>query len=137
MYKRVYQFLTENDIIYEVQFCFWQNFSITHALINLNENTRQALDEGYNGCGIFVDLQKAFDAVDHEILLTKLNHYCLRGVSNDWFRPYLSNRQYYVYINGYDLGFTKIKCNVPQGSVLGPLLFSTIYQWPSSSHKIL
>ena len=76
----------------------------------------------YIGCGIFVDLQKAFDAVDHEIVLAKRNHYGVRGVSNDWFRSYLSDRQQYVSINGYDSGLTKINCGVPQGSVLGPLL---------------
>ena len=122
MYKRVYQFLTENNIIYEFQFGFRQNFSATLVLINLTENIRQALDEGYIGCGIFVDLQKTFDTVDHEIILAKLDHYGVRGVSNYWFRSYLSNRQQYVSINGYDSGLTKISCGVPQGSVLGTLL---------------
>ena len=123
MYKRVYQFLTENNIIYDLQFGFRQNFSTTHALINLTENIRQAPDDEYIGCGIFVDLQKAFDTVDHEILLSKLNHYGIRGVSNDWFRSYLSDRQQYVSINGYDSGLTKLNCGIPQGSVLGPLIF--------------
>ena len=68
MYKRVYQFLTENNIIYDLQFGFRQNFSTAHALINLTQNIRQALDQGYIGCGIFVDLQKAFDTVDHMFL---------------------------------------------------------------------
>ena len=117
MCKRVYQFLTENNINYGLQFGFRQNFFTAHALINLTENIRQALDEGYIGCAIFVDLQKAFDTVDHEILLAKPNHYGIRGVSNESFRSYLS------YLNGYDSGFTKLNCGVPQGSVLGPLLF--------------
>ena len=73
MYKRVYQFQTENDIIYDLQFGFRQNFSTAHALINLTENIRQVLDEGYIRCGIFVDLQKVFDTVNYEILLVKLN----------------------------------------------------------------
>ena len=68
MYKRVYQFLTENNIIYDWQFGLRKNFSTAHVLMNLTENVRQALDEGYIGCGMFVDLQKAFDTVDHEIL---------------------------------------------------------------------
>ena len=75
-------FLTENNIIYDLQFGFRQKFSASHALINLTENIRQALDEGYIGCGIFVDLQKAFDTVDHEILLSKLDCYGIRGISN-------------------------------------------------------
>ena len=123
MYKRVYQFLTGNNIIYDLQFGFGQNFSMVHALINLTENIRDALDEGHTGCGVFVDLQKAFDNVDHEILLANLNHYVVCGVSNDWFKSYVSNRQQYVSINGYDPGLTKINCGVPQGSVLGPLHF--------------
>ena len=82
MYKQVYNFLTENNIIYDLQFGFRQKFSASHALINLTENIRQALDEGYIGCGIFVDLQKAFDTVDHEILLSKLDYYGIRGISN-------------------------------------------------------
>ena len=115
--------MTENNFIYDLQFGFRQNVSTAHALINLTENIRQALDEGYIGYGIFVDLQKAFDTVDHEILLAKLNHYGICGVSNDWFRSYLSDCQQYVSINGYDSGLTKLYCGVPQGPVLGPLLF--------------
>ena len=68
-------------------------------------------------------MQKAFDTVDHQILLAKLNHYGIRGVSNDWFKSYLSNRYQYVSINGYESGLAAINCGVPLGSVLGPLLF--------------
>ena len=91
-------------------------------MINLTENIRQALDEGYIGCGIFVDRQKASDTVNHEVLLAKLNHYGIRGVSNDWFRSYLSDCQQYVSTNGYDSGLTKLNCGVPLGSAVGPLL---------------
>ena len=70
-----------------------------------------------------VDLQKAFDTADHQILLAKLNHYGIRGVSNDWLKFHLSNRNQYVSINGFDYGLTTINCAVPQGSVLGRLLF--------------
>ena len=92
-------------------------------MINLTKNIRQALDERYVGCGIFTDLQKVFDTVDHEIILAKLNHYGIRGVSNNWFRSFLSDRQQFVSINGYDSGLTKLNCGVSQRSVLGPLLF--------------
>ena len=72
-------------------------------MVNITEKIRKALDGGNVGCGVLVDLQKAFDTVDHQILLAKLNHYVIRGVSNDWFKSYLSNRnQYYVSINGFD-----------------------------------
>ena len=70
-----------------------------------------------------MDLQKAFDTVDHQILLAKLSHHGIHGVSNDCLKSYLSNRSQYVSINGYDFGLAAINCGVPQGSVLGPLLF--------------
>ena len=87
---------------------------------------RQALDNGYIGCGIFVDLQKAFDTVDHQILLSKLDYYGIRGISNNWFKSYLSNHKQCVSINGYDSELAEINCGVPQCSVLGPLLFGAI-----------
>ena len=123
MYKRLYTFLNNNNIIYNLQFGFRQQYSTSHALINITENIRKALDDGNIGCGVFVDLQKAFDTVVHQILLAKLNHYGIRGVSNDWFKSYLSNRNQYVSINGFDSVFTTINCGVPQGFVLGPILF--------------
>ena len=70
-----------------------------------------------------MDLQKAFDTVDHQILLAKLNHYGICRVSNDWLKSYLSNRNQYASINGFDSGLTTINCGIPQGSVLGLLLF--------------
>ena len=116
MYVRLYTFLN-NNIIYNLQFGFRQ-YSRSHALINIIENIRKVLDDGNIGCGVFVDLQKAFDTVDHQILLAKLNHYEICGVSNDWFKSYLSNHSQYVSINGYDSGLAAINCGVPEGSVL-------------------
>ena len=123
MYKRLYTFLNNNNIIYNLQCGFRQQYSTSHALANITEIIRKALDNGNIGCGVFVDLQKAFDTVDHQILLAKLNHYGIRGVSNDWFKSYLSNRNQYVSINGYESGLAALNCGVPQGSVLGLLLF--------------
>ena len=94
MYKRLYTFLNNNNIIYNLQFGFRQQYSTSHVLINFTKNIRKALDDGNIGCGVFVDLEKAFDTVDHQILLAKLNHYEIRGVSNDWFKSYLSNRSH-------------------------------------------
>ena len=122
MCKRFYIFL-KNSIIYNVQFGFRQQYSLSHALINITENIRKALDDENIGCGIIVDLQKAFDTVDHQILFAKLNHSGIRGVSNDWFKSYLSNHNQYVSINGYESGLATLNCGVPQGSVLGLLLF--------------
>ena len=74
-------------------------------------------------CGIFVDLQKAFNTVNHEILLKKLEHYGIRGTSNSWFKSYLDNRKQLVSLNGDESKTQVMKHGVPQGSVLGPLLF--------------
>ena len=83
MYKRLYTFLDNRNIIYDLQFGFRQQYSASHALIDITENIGKALDDGNIGCGVFVDLQKAFDIVDRQILLAKLNHYGIREVSND------------------------------------------------------
>ena len=74
-------------------------------------------------CGVFVDLQKAFDTVDHNILLHKLLHYGIRDIANCWFSSYLPNRKQFVTINGFDSVIQSFQYWVPQGSVLGPLLF--------------
>ena len=123
MYKRLHTFLNKNNIIYNLQFGFRQQYSTSNALINITENIGKGLDDGNIGRGIFVDLQKAFDTVDYQILLVKLNQYGIRGVSNDWFKSYISNRNQYVFINGYESRLAVLNCGVPQGSVLGPLLF--------------
>ena len=91
-------------------------------LISITENVTKAL-YGNIGCGVFMDLQKAFDTVDHQILLAKLNHNWICGVSNDWFKSWISNCSQYVSINGYKSGLAAINCGVPQGPVLVPLLF--------------
>ena len=106
-----------------LKFGFRQQYSTSHALINIAENIKKALDDGNIGCGVFVDLQKSFDTVDHQILLANLNQYGIRGVSNDWFKSYLSNRNQYVSINGYESGLAALNCGVPQGSALGPFYF--------------
>ena len=105
MDKGLYTFLNSNNIIYNFQFGFRKQYCTFHVLINITENIRKALDGRNIGCGVFVDLQKAFDTVDHQILLAKLNHYGIRRVSNDWFKPYLSNRNQFVFINCFDSVF--------------------------------
>ena len=84
--------MTRNNCIYKFQFGFRNKYSTTHALLNLTEDIRRALDENLYSIGVFIDLQKAFDTVDHEILLSKLDYYGIRGVPNKWFRSYLENR---------------------------------------------
>ena len=105
-------FLGKNKILHDSQFGFRKNQQYT-----------EQLDEGNLSCGVFTDLQKAFDTVNHKILLKKLESYGFRGVANEWFSTYLSNRKQYVHIPGEESSYRKIKRGVPQGSVLGPILF--------------
>ena len=119
MYTRIFKFFNNNNLFYPLQFGFRQNYSTAHALISLTETIRKYLDEGKFACGIFVDLQNAFDTIEHNILLTKVGHYGVRELANDWFKSYLSDRKQFVWINGYDSNLAPR----PQGSVLGPLLF--------------
>ena len=123
MYNRMYKFFSDNNLIYSLQFGFRQKYSTVHALNSLKENIKKNLYEGNIGSGIFVDLQKAFDTIEHEILLSKLEHYGIRGLANEWVKSYLSNRKQYVSISGYDSNLADVKFVVPQGSVFGLLLF--------------
>ena len=123
MYIRVYNFLEQHKCIYEQQFGFREKHSTTHALINITETIREAIDNNKIVCGVFVDLKKAFDTVNHPILLKKLQYYGIRGNANDWFQSYLDNRQQFVSINGFKSDTKSLRHGVPQGSVLGPLLF--------------
>ena len=81
----MYTFLNKNNVIYNLQFGFRQQYSTSHALTNITENIRKALEDKNIGCGVFVGFQNAFDTVYHQTLLAKLNHYEIPGVSNDWF----------------------------------------------------
>ena len=123
IYTRVYSYLIKNEMIYSKQFGFRSNHSTNHAIVSITEHIRQLLDKGHYVCGIFIDLEKAFDTVNHEILCNKFEFYGLRGNINKLLKSYLSNRKQYVSINGFDSEVKDVSCGVPQGSSLGPLLF--------------
>ena len=108
--------------MFSLQFCFRQKCSTTYGLIHLIDKIRHDIDKGNYAYGIFVDFQKAFETVDHDILLKKLEYYGVRGISNKWFALYLSNRKQFVSINEYKSNLTDVKFEMPQGSILGPLL---------------
>ena len=95
----------------------------TQLLRGLAERIRQSLDEDRFDYGIFVDLQKAFDTVDHKVLLQKLEYYGIWGTCNDWCMSYFSDWKQFVSINGYNYALMSVDCGVPQGSFLGPILF--------------
>ena len=90
MHNRVYNSFTQNNLIYQLQFGFRQQYFTFDALISLIEHIRKNLDKGNIGYGIFVDLQKSFDTGEHDILLAKLEYYGIRGIANEWFKSYLS-----------------------------------------------
>jgi hypothetical protein len=123
MYSRIYNFLNNSACFHLRQFGFRSNHSTSHALISITEMIRVAVDSGSFACGVFIDLQKAFDTVDHKILIKKLNYYGIRGIANNWFSSYIKDRSQFVSINGFESTHKFIKYGVPQGSVLGPLLF--------------
>ena len=92
-------------------------------MVDLIDEITKALDEEKYAVSLFLDLSKAFDTVNHSILLSKLELYCMRGNANQWFRSYLSNRKQNVYVNGLETNFLLVNSGVPQGSILGPFLF--------------
>ena len=118
MYKRLMGFLNDQKILYKNQFGYPKYFSTGHAVINLIENIEHFCF--WSLCW----LAKAFDTVDHNILFHKLSHYGIRDIDNCWFSSYLSNRQQFKTINGFDSETQTFQCAMPQGSLfLGPILF--------------
>ena len=124
--KRMLVFPKKHSILYKLQFGFRENHSTVMALIEALNEIYKNLDEGKFVLGVFLDLKKAFDTIDHKILLKKLEHYGIRGIVNKWFSSYLLNRKQFTAVNGESSTLSSINIGIPQGSVLGPLLF-TIY----------
>ena len=100
MYSRLFYFLNKYNCLYKKQFGFQNSHSTNHALITITETIREALDRNEYSCRVFLDFQKAFDTVNHDILTSTLNHYGVRGLSLVWFKSYLTNRQQETLIKG-------------------------------------
>ena len=121
--KRLNEFIDKHDLIVNSQYGFRANRSTSSALLELVEDITTALDKNKYTVGVFIDLRKAFDTIDHTLLLKKLEHYGIRGIVNKWLCSYLSKRKQYVEIDQESSNLLDVLCGVPQGSVLGPLLF--------------
>lgn len=120
---RLVSFLEKNDVLSHDQFGFRSGLSTTKALNSGIQYVISSLDKGEQTVGLFLDLQKAFDTIDHSILLDKLDHYGVRGIALDLFKSYLSNRKQFVRVSDFSSTTLPIVYGVPQGSILGPILF--------------
>ena len=123
MYKRLYNHLSEHNLLYHKQFGFQQGHSTKHAITQLIDQINDKFENNCFTSGIFIGLSKALDTANHQILTSKLNNYEVKGKNLSWFKIYLENRKQYLNYNNDVTNFAQIKCGVSQGSILGPLLF--------------
>ena len=120
---RLVSFFDRHRVIIPGQYGFRAGHSTAMAVLEMVERVRGAWGKGNVALGVFIDLKKAFDTVDHRLLLAKLEHYGVRGETLGLLGSYLGGRAQYVVYGGHESGRGQVECGVPQGSVLGPLFF--------------
>ena len=123
MHVRILEFLDSNNSLFENQYGFRPGMSCEHAILNAQNTILHALNKKQIAVLLLLDYSKAFDVIEHSILLKKLEHYGIKGTALKWFESYLSSRQQFVSTDGADSTPRAIQYGVPQGSILGPLLF--------------
>ena len=123
MYNRLFKDLSENSVLYKKQFRFQTSHSTEHAILLLVNQLYQSFDESKFTLGNFIDLNKAFDTVEHKILTKKLGLYGIKDCNLRWFGSYLSNRKQFITYGDKQTNIETITCGVPQDSILRPLLF--------------
>ena len=123
VHRRLSEYMDSKKILIKNQFGFRSNHSTYMAIQDMYNKISQSIDNREYSIGIFVDLSKAFDTINHDILFCKLEHYGIRGLALQWFKDYLTNRKQYVSFNNASSSLMDITCGVPPGSILGPLLF--------------
>ena len=123
MHSRIYSLIESQNILIKSQYGFQKGKSTEQALVDIQSKIVNSFENKEIPCCIFLDFAKAFDTVNHKILIDKLYYYGIRGSPLDWITSYLTNRSQCVTINNHTSSKLPITCGVPQGSILGPMLF--------------
>ena len=123
MYNRLKSHIEDNELLYKAQYGFRKTFSTQHAILDIVSTIQTNIDKKMFTRGIFLDFKKAFDTVNHTILLDKLHHYGIRGIVHEWFTSYLANQTQTTHIDNDHISSKNSVTGAPQGSVLGPSLF--------------